>query len=189
MSESSFAGNIPGGHRTVYVDSSHTHHKGCGFLQGNLFGIEAYPGRVYGFHVLLFLPEGGAVYRDIPLHALAHEPDPEPEWTELDAQTWDCYSPHFTAFRYQYLDGLFCKVRTHGGDISGHYWFTIKPVLDAFSADPGQAKEFYLIACDNGRFTLQPTNHILIEEKSHTEPIGPAWPKNLKRKSTIHSCE
>lgn len=186
----SSTGNIPGGYRKILVDSAHTHHRGGSvWLDANWFAIEAMPGRVYGATVLLILPEGGAPYRDLPLHALAHTHAPEPRWTAKDAQTWDCYSYHFTSIVYEYLDGLRCKVRTARGDLYGHFWFAIKPCLDAFSADPAQAKTFFLIALDNGRFTLQPTNHILIEEKSHTELLGPAWPQGLKRKTEIHTAE
>lgn len=182
--------NIPraGGYLPVIVDTTETHHR-KGWCHANLFAVKAHPGRVWEFHALLFLPEGGAVYRELPLHALAHEPLAEPDWTPADAQTWDCYGRQFECIVYEYLDGLRCKVRTARGDHYGHYVFTIAPYGDAFSEDPGQAKEFYLIACDNGRFTLQPTNHILIEERSHTEPLGSAWPTGLRRKSTIHSCE
>jgi len=186
----SSTGNIPGGYRKILVDSAHTHHRGGGvWLDANWFAIEAMPGHVYGATVLLILPEGGAPYRDLPLHALAHTHAPEPRWTAEDAQTWDCYSYHFTSIVYEYLDGLRCKVRTARGDLYGHFWFAIKPCLDAFSADPAQAKTFYLIALDNGRFTLQPTNHILIEEKSHTDLLGPPWPTGLKRSTEIHTAE
>jgi len=185
----SSTGNIPGGYRKILVDSAHTHHRGHGWLDANWFAIEAMPGRVYGATVLLILPEGGTPYRDLPLHALAHTHAPEPRWTAEDAQTWDCYSYHFASIVYEYLDGLRCKVRTARGDLYGHFWFAIKPCLDAFSADPAQAKTFYLIALDNGRFTLQPTNHILIEEKSHTDLLGPPWPTGLKRSTEIHTAE
>lgn len=185
----SCTGNLPGGYRRVLVESAHTHHRGRGWIDANWFAIEAMPGRCYGATVLLLLPEGGTPYRDLPLHALAHTPDPEPLWTAEDAQTWDCYSYHFTSIVYEYLDALRCKVRTARGDLYGHFWFAIKPCLDAFSADPAQAKTFFLIALDNGRFTLQPTNHILLEEKSHTELLGPAWPQGLKRKTEIHTAE
>lgn len=179
---------FPGGYLPVLVDMAETHHR-RGWLHANLFAVKAHPGRVWEFHALLFLPEGGAVYRDLPLHALAHGPDAEPNWQPQDAQTWDCYGRQFTSIVYEYLAGLRCKVRTSGGEHFGHYVFTIAPYGDAFSNDPGQAKEFYLCALDNGRFTLQPTNHILIEERSHTETLGSAWPSGLKRKTTIHSCE
>lgn len=187
---SSSTGNIPGGYRSVLVDSAYTHGTHVGMLDANWFAIEAMPGRCYGATVLLLLPEGGAVYRDLPLHALMHDlRGMSTDWTAEDAQTWDCYSHHFVCLVYQYLDGLRCKVRTARGDLYGYFWFALKPCLDQFSADPAQAKTFFLIALDNGRFTLQPTNHVLLEERSHTELLGPPWPSSLKRKTEIVSCE
>jgi hypothetical protein len=186
---SSFSGSVPGTHREVWVDSAFTHRVPCGMIRGNWFGIEAHVGRVYEAHCLLLLPEGGAAYRAIPLHALAHDEHPQADWTEQDAQLWDCYSWHFTTPRYPYLNGLRCKTSIRGQDHFGHYWFCIKPVMDDFSAIPEQAKEFFLIALDNGRFTLQPTNRVLLEERSSTELLTDAWPSNLQRKTKIYSAE
>jgi hypothetical protein len=184
-----YSGPPPGGHRYIHADTHFTHSPPCGFTPAVLYGIEAIPQQAYGFHVLLPTPDGGATYRTLPLHALAHDPHPEPDWTAKQAQTWDCYSPAFTTPSYPYLEGLYCKVRAGGQDHYGHLWFTIKPVLDQYSAAPDQAKEFYLVALDNGRFTLQPTNHVLFEELSFTEPLGPCWPRNLKRNTETHSAE
>jgi hypothetical protein len=129
------------------------------------------------------------VYRGLPLHALAHNENCEKDWTEQEAQLWDCYSWHFATPSYPYLAGLRCKTRIRDTDHFGHYWFTIKPVLDDFSAIPEQAKEFFLIALDNGRFTLQPTNRVLLEERSSTELLTAAWPTGLQRKTEIYSAE
>jgi hypothetical protein len=69
----------------------------------------------------------------------------------------------------------------------GEYLFTAAPIGDGFSAEPEQSKEFYFIALKNiGRFTAQPTNHVLIKDKSFAEP---AWPKFLKRQSGYFSSE
>ena len=185
----SFSGSIPGTHREIWVDSAFTHSRENVFLRAQWFGIEAHVGRVYEAHCLLLLPEGGAVYRGLPLHALAHNENCEKDWTEQEAQLWDCYSWHFATPSYPYLAGLRCKTRIRDTDHFGHYWFTIKPVLDDFSAIPEQAKEFFLIALDNGRFSLQPTNRVLLEERSSTELLTAAWPTGLQRKTEIYSAE
>lgn len=184
-----FSGPVAGGHRYVFVDTRFTHAEPCGFIDAVWYGIEAFPKRAYGAHLMLPTPDGGATYRDTPLHALAHMPCPEEDWTEQQAQAWDCYSPSFTTPSYPYLEGLYCKVRAGGAEHYGHLWFTIKPVLDQYSAVPDQAKEFYLLALDNGRFTLQPTNHVLLEERSFTEPLGDGWPTGLKRNIQVHYAE
>lgn len=184
-----FSGSVPGTHREVYVDTAFTHHQPSGYLRAQWYGLEAHVGRVYTAHCLLLLPEGGATYRSLPLHALAHDPHPCLAWDAKDAQLWDCYSHYFATPVYPYLAGLRAKTRIRGRDFFGHYWFTIKPVLDDFSAIPEQAKEFYLLALDNGRFTLQPTNRVLLEESSATEPLTEAWPTGLKRNTQIHYAE
>lgn len=189
MNYSSFSGSIPGTHREVWVDTAFTHTRPHGFIRAQWFGIEAFVGRVYQAHCMLLLPEGGAVYRSLPLHALAHDPHPCLAWNEQEAQLWDCYSWHFATPVYPYLAGLRCKIRIGSTDHFGHYWFAIKPVLDDFSAIPEQAKEFFLLGLDNGRFTLQPTNRVLFEEKSSTELLTAAWPSGLKRKTEIYYAE
>ena len=68
----------------------------------------------------------------------------------------------------------------------GEYWFTVIPALDGFSLEPEQSKEFYFIKLDNGRFTAQPTNHILVQDKSFTTISE--WPR-LQRQTEIWSVD
>jgi hypothetical protein len=68
------------------------------------------------------------------------------------------------------------------------YLFTIVPVADAFSAEPEQSKEFYVLQLENGRFTAQPTNHVLIEDRSFCNK-NPEWPTFLRRQSDWFSAE
>lgn len=148
------------------------------------FGLVSYPGRLWGCTIML---ECGAVYRNVPSHALAFEKFPHGEWSPEDAQTWDCYGESFTTLEYTYLQGLRCHVRANGKEHSGHYIFTAAPIGDGFSAYPEQAKEFYFIQLDNGRLTIQPTNQVILEERSFTNST--LWPSGLKRQSTVYSCE
>lgn len=155
-----------------------------GWLPVVWFGLAAFPGRTWGCHVLL---ECGAVYRNVPLHKLAARQDAEATWLPVQAQTWDCYGSQFSTVAYPYLDGLDARVKCAGKEFAGRYLFTAIPIGDAFSAEPGQAKEFYFAALDNGRYTAQPTNHVLIEEKSFTTRIE--WPKFLRRQTESWSSE
>lgn len=193
------AGPIP--HQYVRVDPSHTHHpehQPAEWIEGAWFALQGYRGEAWACHVLLDLPEGGAVRRALPLHALVQtqaEP-PFPAWQPWQAATWDCYSPAFVVPRYSLLEGLRCKARVRAAegsdtwqDYFGHLLFTIKPAGDDFSRDPGQDKEFYLIALDNGRFTLQPTNHVLFEDLSFTARLGKTWPRGLARNAQTWSAE
>ena len=76
-------------HLYVWVDSAYTHQDPQGFIPAVWYGLVSYPGRCWGATVLL---ESGAIYRNVPCHALAFNDWPEPEWTPQDAQTWDCYA-------------------------------------------------------------------------------------------------
>jgi len=72
-------------------------------------------------------------------------------------------------------------------EFAGEYLFTLVPVADAFSAAPEQSKEFMFCALSNGRITAQPTNHVLVDDRSFTTEL--VWPKFLKRQTDWHSAE
>lgn len=155
------------------------------WLRGVWFGITCYPGRAFGCHVLL---ECGAVYRNVPLHQLAWNKEPESLWTAADAQTWDAYGWQFSTIEYPFLASMNALVRLQDRtEHPGMYLFTIVPVGDAFSAEPEQGKEFYVLQLANGRFTAQPTNHVLIEDRSFCKQLE--WPKFLERQTEWHSAE
>lgn len=154
------------------------------WLRGVWFGLTSYPGRAFGCHVLL---ECGAVYRNVPLHQLAMRKD-APPWEAWQAATWDAYGWQFSTIEYPFLAGMNAHVRLQDkSEHDGMYVLTIAPFGDAFSAEPEQSKEFYVVALDNGRFTAQPTNHVLIEDKSFCSNVE--WPKFLKRNTEWHSAE
>jgi len=166
-------------HLYCWVDTAHTHREPVGFVPAVWFGLVSHPGRMWGCTVLL---ESGAIYRNLPPHALAFDPAPTGLWTPQDAQTWDCYGTDFTALEYAYLAGLRCLVRAHRHDHLGTYLFTVAPVGDGYSASPDQAKEFTFVQLDSGWLTIQPTNHTVFEEKSFTSPTL-TFPRGLKRQS------
>jgi len=153
-------------HLYCWVDTRHTHVEPCGFLPAAWYGLVSYPGRMWGCTVML---ESGAVYRNLPAHAIAFDAKPEGDWTPQDAQTWDCYGWDFTTLEYEFLRGLECKVRAGRKEIGGEYLFTVAPVGDSFSACPEQAKEFTFAKLDNGWLTVQPTNHVVFRERSFTD--------------------
>lgn len=177
-------GEIPK-HQYIYVDTSHTHNEPIGFIPAVWFGLVSYPGRAWGLNVML---ESGAIYRNLPPHAVAFSPDAETEWTIKDAQTWDCYGMEFSCLEYSYLAGLDCLVRANGKEDMGNYLFTVAPIGDAYSAYPEQAKEFSFIRLHNDRLTIQPTNHLIFRERSFTDK-DMVFPKGMKRQTEIWSCE
>lgn len=184
MTAFSLVGELPR-HLYVFVDTAFTHRKSQGWMPAVWFGLVSYPARAWGCTVML---ECGAIYRNLPPHALAFSENLVP-WSIKDAQTWDCYGERFTALEYSYLAGLDVVARANGQEHAGEYLFTVAPIGDGFSAYPEQAKEFSFIRLDNGRLTIQPTNNLLFRERSFTLPGDAAWPKELKRQTEVWHCE
>jgi hypothetical protein len=89
---------------------------------------------------------------------------------------------------YDYLKGLEGLVKTDRDDCLGEYLFSVAHVGDGYSAAPEQAKEFVFMKLDNGRLTIQPTNHIVFRERSFTGDVL-EFPVGLKRQTDIWSCE
>lgn len=170
-------------HQYVWVDKSFIREGGTGFEPAVWFGIHSHPGRAWGCHVLL---ECGAVYRNLPPHALGFN-DAPPAWGLGLSQLWDCYGRQFSVLQYDYLSTLTGKARIQGADFPIEYLFTVVPFGEGFSDAPDQSKEFMFLKTTAGRLTIQPTNKVLFEEKSFTTKVE--WPKDLKRQSTTWSCE
>jgi hypothetical protein len=130
--------------------------------------------------------ECGAVYRAVPPHALAFDPQPELDWRPHHAQRWDCYGREFSTIEYTYLRGMEvvakCSDTLRGGD----YLFTAAPIDDGFSRHPEQAKEFMFIKLNTGRLTIQPTDKVLFYDRSFTVS---EWPTDLKTTTETYNCE
>ncbi len=185
----SLLGELPR-HQYCYVDSAFTHREPIGFVPALWYGLVSIRGRAWGLTVLL---ESGAVYRNLPPHAIAFERD-APPWGIKDAQRWDVYGRDFTTIEYTYLQNLVVMAHVNEGgeskNMPGSYLFTVGPIGDGFSAFPEQAKEFSFIKLDNGRLTIQPTNHLIFRERSFTKNDRMVFPlKDLKRQFEIFSCE
>jgi len=133
--------------------------------------------------------ESGAIYRNVPGHALAFREDPIAEWTERDAQTWNCYGYEWSTLEYEFLRGLPCKARCNRREHTGEYLFSVSPIGDGWSAAPDQSKEFTFIKLDNGRLSIQPTNHIIFKDTSFIVNPEFAFPTNLQRQTRIYTAE
>ena len=174
-------------HQYVWVDRRYCAHPGTpAWLPAVWFGVVAYPGRAWGCTVLL---ESGAMYRNVPLQALATRPQPDEPWTCADAQQWNCYGYEFVAHAYPYLEGLCGQVRAGQAVYTGRYICSLAPVGDGFSAVPEQAKEFTVMALDNGRLTAQPTDRVLWADRSFTRNPEGVWPTDLRRQTERYSAE
>jgi hypothetical protein len=182
--KNSLVGQLPR-HLYVWVDTRHTHKEPIGFVPAVWYGLVSYPGRLWGCTVMF---ESGAIYRNVPAHAIAFSPTPRGSWRPQDAQQWDCYGEGFTTLEYDYLRGLECKAKTARRQRLGEYLFTVAPVGDGFSAYPEQAKEFMFIKLDNGWLTVQPTDRVVFRERSFTDNKL-TFPHGFKRQTTVWSAE
>lgn len=182
--KNTLVGELPR-HLYCYVDGRHIQEHPEGFLRCVWFGLVSYPGRLWGCTVLL---ENGAVYRNVPAHAIGFTSHPRDSWGPSDAQTWDCYGEHFSAIEYSYLSGLECWARAGDREYPGRYLFSVAPLGDGFSAYPEQAKEFCFIQLDNGRLTIQPTNRVVFRERSFTQ-TNLELPHNLRVQTKIWRAE
>lgn len=172
-------------HLYVWVDRRFIRKDGAGYEPAVWFALRAEPGRMWGCHVLL---ECGAVYRDLPPHALSFSPAPGIiSWGPKDAQLWDCYGRTFGLVRYDYLSTLDGRARIRGNDFEVSYLFTAVPYGDGFSQAPEQSKEFMFLRTGFGRLTIQPTNRVLFREASFT--TGEEWPTDLIPQTETYSCE
>jgi hypothetical protein len=169
-------------HFYVHVDSSFTHKHNKGYEEGMVVGLTSIPGRSWGFSVIF--SKGGALYRQIPPHALAFSESTEP-WSLDQAQLWNCYSYSFTTLYNPILKGMRMSAKILGEIYFGEYLFSATHLEDGWSNTPEQDKEFFFIKLDNGRITIQPTNRITFIDKSFVDsndvPI-------LKLNQTIYSC-
>lgn len=175
-------------HLYCFAERSFFRKGGDGFEPVVWFGLVSHKARTWGCTVLT---EEGAVYRNLPPHAIAFKRDAGP-WSAHHAQRWNVYGPGFAVVEYPYLYGLSCRAMVKGlereQEYDGHYLFTAAPVGDAYSEYPEQAKEFVFVALGNGRLTIQPTNAVLFEDMSFVKP-GAAWPTDLKRQTEVYWCD
>jgi hypothetical protein len=87
-----------------------------------------------------------------------------------------------------HLRSLRCQVKATDSSHRGSYLFTVAPIGDAFSEAPDQSKEVTFVELENGRYTVQPTDRIMFEDRSFTRHNW-EWPTGFKRQTEIYSCE
>ena len=170
-------------HRYIWVDSNYTHEEPCGLVEAMWVGLTAIPGRAWGINVIL--RDGGALYRNIPPHAVSFTAGPGQEWIISEAQLWDCYSYHFSVLQNPIMRGMQVSVRIEDKVLHGEYLFSTAHLHDGWSDAPEQDKEFIFVKLNNGRLTIQPTNRVrFIDHSFVTEELP-----RLKLQETVYSCE
>lgn len=175
----------PPRHHYVYFDRSFIYRERKGFEKAVWFGLTSKFGEMWGCNLLL---ECGAVYRNIPPHAIAFNDDPEPIWTEKDSQAWDCYGSQFSTIEYDYLTNVRAEIKDLNTQAAmiGLYLFTAVPLHDGYTRYPGQSKEFMFLKMDNGRLAIKSTDMVIFHDQSF---VTPEWPTGLKRSSETYHCE
>jgi len=174
-----FAANLPR-HQYVMVDRQFcSQGKEKGWDEAVWFGLYSVPNRAWGCTVML---KCGALYRGLPLHALALANGVGVDWDLPDAQRWDCFGWNFATIEYNYLRELDCNVWIANRQtwMRGSYMFTAEPYDDGYSMEPSQTKSHHFIGLANGRMACVPGNNVLFTETSFTgkNPVAkPTWLK------------
>lgn len=138
--------------------------------------------RGQAFRIESYLPEYGALYDKLPLHAYVSRTDNLGDFLPLDyLQIWDCFSHHATIIRKSFMGNLsakfFAKDKKWYG---GNYLFTIDNcspdpnIIDTtYSEWPEDHKSFNFIELDNGQYAAQPNNRTIFLDPASN-------PKELK---------
>ena len=133
-------------------------------VEGIWCSVKAHRGEAFRFET--YLPEYGALYDKLPIHAFLWKPL-DGEDLPLDMlQIWDALSYYVTVVDKPLLSGLRCEFFGKDKKMhSGEYVFT----LDGCNPDPripdftfvetvDEHKSYNLIKVDNGQYALQPNN-------------------------------
>lgn len=152
-------------------------HKGHGELEPAIWiSLKALRGQV--FRIESLLPNYGALYDKLPIHAYVWKEDA----TNLPIdvlQLWDCMGYRFTVGEKIGLRNL--GVKFLGKDREwhfGNYMFTVDFCADGMDLDTGfseqaeEHKSFNFIRLDGGQFAVQPNNRCLWYDQSLVSPIS-----------------
>ena len=138
--------------------------------------------RGQAFRIESYLPEYGALYDKLPLHAFVSRTDNLGEFLPIDhLQIWDCFSHNITVIKKSFLSNLsakfFAKDKTWH---KGNYMFTVDNaspdpnIIDTTYAEwPEDHKSFNFIELDNGQYAAQPNNRTIFFDAASN-------PKELK---------
>jgi hypothetical protein len=145
--------------------------KGHGELEPAIWvSLKALRGQV--FRIESLLPNYGALYDKLPIHAYVWKQDAGNLPIDI-LQLWDCMGYRFTIVEKIGLRNL--GVKFYGKDKQwhfGHYLFTVDFCADEMDLDTGftetaeEHKSFNFIKLDNGQFACQPNNRCLWYDQS-----------------------
>lgn len=149
----------------------YNHKRGHGEFEPAIWvSIKALRGQV--FRVESLLPNYGALYDKLPIHAYVWKED-HGDLPIDTLQLWDCMSYQFTVIEKIALRNL--GVKFLGKDKNFHfgtYMFTVDFCADGQDLDTGfteqaeEHKSFNFISLENGQFAVQPNNRCLWYDQS-----------------------
>jgi hypothetical protein len=123
------------------------------------------------FFIESYLPEYGALYDKLPLHAYVSRTDnlAPSEFLPLDhLQIWDCLSYDLTVIQKSFLMNLSGKFYAKDKQwYQGNYMFTVDNCAADDSLDVGDSenpedhKSYNFIELDNGQYAAQPNNRCI----------------------------
>jgi hypothetical protein len=143
-------------------------------IRGQAFRIEAY------------LPNYGALYDKLPLHAFVSRTEnlDISKFLPLDTlQIWDCFDYNMAVIQKAFLRNLSCKFYAKDKNMySGNYMFTVDNahpdhnLIDTgYSEWPEDHKSFNFIELDNGQYAAQPNNRCLFYDAA-SNPTNMKFP-------------
>ncbi len=160
-----------------------------GMEEGYAFAIQSMPGRALGFHVML---KTGAHYRNIPIHALATDPE-SPEITLGDAQLWDCFTFRPIVHCYQYLRDHEATCHLRSREMPGVYLFTVDWLPDhsgpGWTHLPDQNKCGHVMLLDDGNLACLPTNRIVWKDAYFIGSKGDPKAAGYKVQDEVYQAE
>ena len=123
------------------------------------------------FFIESYLPEYGALYDKLPLHAYVSRTDnlTPPKFLPLDhLQIWDCLSYDLTVIQKSFLMNLSGKFYAKDKQwYQGNYMFTVDNCAADDSLDVGDSenpedhKSYNFLELDNGQYAAQPNNRCI----------------------------
>jgi hypothetical protein len=134
--------------------------------------IKALRGQV--FRIESLLPNYGALYDKLPIHAYVWHTNRPLEMLPIDTlQLWDCMGYKFTVIEKIGLRNLGVKFLCKDKEWHfGTYLFTVDFCADGMDVDTGfteqaeEHKSFNFIKLENGQFACQPNNRCLWYDQS-----------------------
>ena len=163
--------NIPPIHCYIRKEFLYDFEKGHGEYEPCIWvSIKSIRGQA--FRIESYLPNYGALYDKLPLHAYVSRTEnlDVTKFLSLDTlQIWDCFSYDFTIIQKAFLRNLTAKFYAKDKNFyEGEYLFTVDHsahdlnIIDTSYAEwPEDHKSFNFIQLDNGQYAAQPNNRCL----------------------------